>query len=114
MRKQHTFATGIVLQTAKVPNQKSRTPSLNLVGARICKMRSLHRDKLTQDQLAGRLAALGLVLDRSTIAKIETGRRRVYDFEVVAFAKALGVTGNWLLGLTDKSSPKSKKGFSDE
>jgi len=53
---------------------------------------------MTQDALSGRLARVGLTLDRAAIAKIETGRRYVLDFELAAFAKALGVTVSWLLG----------------
>ena len=71
--------------------------------------RTNHPDKLTQDQLAGRLAAVGVVLDRVTVAKIETGLRCVYDFEVLAFAKALEVDVLWLLGLKASSSRKPRQ-----
>lgn len=81
----------------------------NLIGLRVCKARSEHSDKLTQDQLAGRLAVEGVVLDRVTIAKIETGQRCVYDFEVVAFARALGVDPLWLLGVKGDANGKTRK-----
>lgn len=83
-------------------------PNRNLIGARVCKARSEHPDQLTQDQLAGRLAVAGVALDRVTIAKIETGLRCVYDYEVVAFAEALGADVRWLLGLTDRSDAPKK------
>jgi hypothetical protein len=87
-------------------------PNRNLIGARVCKARSEHPDQLTQDQLAGRLAVLGVALDRVTIAKVETGLRCVYDYEVVAFAEALGTDVRWLLGLKDGSNaPKKKSGL---
>lgn len=87
-----------------VASKAKKRASRNLIGARVCKARIEHRDKPTQDQLAGRLAVAGVPLDRVTIAKIETGLRCVYDFEVVAFAKALEVDVAWLLGLDEPSS----------
>lgn len=52
---------------------------------------------MTQDQLSGKLAALGVSIDRAGISKIENGQRSVLDFEVRAIAKALAVTAEWLL-----------------
>lgn len=52
---------------------------------------------MTQDALSGRLARLGVQLDRAAIAKIENGHRRVLDFELKALAEALGVNIDWLL-----------------
>lgn len=56
---------------------------------------------VTQDDLAGRLARVGVGLDRSGIAKVESGVRCVSDYEVRAFCKVLRVSPEWLLGLTD-------------
>lgn len=53
---------------------------------------------LTQDALSGRLARLGIQLDRAAIAKIENNHRRVLDYELKALAEVLGVSVNWLLG----------------
>lgn len=47
--------------------------------------------KITQDDMAGRLARQGLQLSQPQIAKIESGQRPLLDFEVAAFAKALKV-----------------------
>jgi transcriptional regulator with XRE-family HTH domain len=55
--------------------------------------------KITQDQLSGRLANLGVSLDRAAVAKIEIGLRSVFDFELPALANALKVDVRWLLGL---------------
>jgi HTH-type transcriptional regulator, cell division transcriptional repressor len=76
-----------------------RLPSKNIVGPRIAKARQLATPPLTQDQLAGRLARHSVLLDRAAIAKIETNRRRVFDFELKALAKALRVSVDWLLGI---------------
>lgn len=56
---------------------------------------------LTQEQLSKKLAALGVLIDRAGIAKIETGIRGVLDYELVALAKALDVKVTWLLGLKE-------------
>lgn len=64
-------------------------PNKNICGKTIARLRN--EADLTQDQLSARLAREGLTLDRAAIAKIETGIRRVYDYELVALAKVLGV-----------------------
>jgi hypothetical protein len=46
---------------------------------------------VTLEDLSGRLAARGLYLDRTTLGRIERQERSVFDFEVVAIAKALRV-----------------------
>ena len=56
---------------------------------------------VTQDALSGRLAQIGLSLDRSAIAKIEAGVRSVSDYEVRAFCRALRVSPTWLLGMSE-------------
>jgi len=53
---------------------------------------------LTQDALSGRLARLGIQLDRAAIAKIENNLRHVLDYELKALADVLGVEVDWLLG----------------
>jgi HTH-type transcriptional regulator, cell division transcriptional repressor len=70
----------------------------NIVGRRIADARNLCRPQLTQDALSGKLARLGVQLDRAAIAKIETNQRRVLDYELKALAEALSVEVNWLLG----------------
>ena len=70
----------------------------NLVGERVKEARGKSRPSLTQQELSKRLSKVGVSIDRAGIAKIEAGIRGVLDFEVVALAKSLGVTGAWLLG----------------
>lgn len=70
---------------------------INIVGERVKEAR-LKRDPLmTQNQLSGKLAVLGVSIDRAGISKIEIGQRGVLDYELKALAKALGVTAEWLL-----------------
>ena len=71
---------------------------MNIVGERVRKARLQKTRPLTQDALSGRLAAMGVSVDRAGISKIEIGARCVLDYEVRALAKALGVTATWLLG----------------
>ena len=70
----------------------------NIVGRRVAEGRQACTPALTQDALSGKLARLGIQLDRAAIAKIENDHRHVLDYELRALAKALGVDVNWLLG----------------
>ena len=76
----------------KSPNRK------NICGRRISEARSRIRPPLTQDDLSGKLARVGVQLDRAAIAKIENNLRGVLDYELKAFARVLGVRIEWLLG----------------
>jgi len=70
----------------------------NIIGRRVAEARGLFQPPLTQDALSGKLARIGLQLDRAAIAKIEKNHRRVLDYEVKALAKVLDVQVDWLLG----------------
>jgi hypothetical protein len=70
----------------------------NIVGRRVAEARKGCNPALTQDALSGKLARLGIQLDRAAIAKIETNHRYVLDYELKALATVLGVEVNWLLG----------------
>lgn len=59
--------------------------------------RASAKPPLTQDALSGRLARVGIELDRAAIAKIENNLRRVLDYELKAIADVLGVEVDWLL-----------------
>ena len=70
----------------------------NIIGRRVAEARHNCKPALTQDALSGRLARLGIQLDRAAIAKIENNHRHVLDYELKALANALGVEVWWLLG----------------
>lgn len=70
----------------------------NIVGRRVAHARQKSNPELTQDALSGKLARLGIQLDRAAIAKIENNHRHVLDYEVKALARVLGVNASWLLG----------------
>lgn len=59
---------------------------------------------VTQDDLSGRLARVGVNLDRSGVAKVEAGIRFARDYEVRAFCEVLRISPSWLLGLTDSKT----------
>ena len=70
----------------------------NIIGRRVAEARQNCKPALTQDALSGKLARLGIQLDRAAIAKIENNHRHVLDYELKALAHALGVDANLLLG----------------
>jgi len=66
----------------------------NIIGLRIrIARREAH---FTQEKLAADMQLMGITIDRSAIAKIETGKRPVSDIEIAAIAKILKVTITWL------------------
>lgn len=64
----------------------------NITGAAIQRIRMAADPKITQDDLVGRLARLGVQVNQSQIAKIESGERPVLDYELAVIAKALKVS----------------------
>jgi len=69
----------------------------NVVGNRVREARKQVKPSIAQKDLVAKLQVLGLKVDQSTISKIEQGVCLVFDFEVVALAKALKVSITWLL-----------------
>jgi hypothetical protein len=70
----------------------------NIVGVRVSQARREAIPPITQGDLIARLQVLGIMLDQSTLSKIENQQRPVTDIEVVALSKALKVSTEWLLG----------------
>ena len=52
---------------------------------------------MSQADLAARMQVNGVTIEREAISKIETGDRFVTDYELMVFAKVLGVTMDWLV-----------------
>lgn len=88
-----------------MPEETTTRDGKNIAGPRIREARDAHKPPLTQDQLAGKVAALGVTLDRTAIAKIESGQRGINDYELAALARALGVDANWLIHVARKPRP---------
>jgi transcriptional regulator with XRE-family HTH domain len=66
----------------------------NIIGLRVRKARK--ESRVTQMELAAQLQLLGITIDRSGIAKLESGRRPASDIEVAAIAIVLKVPILWL------------------
>ena len=69
----------------------------NIAGRNVKLARLRRKPGMSQLALSDKLALLGVQIDLSGIARIETGIRRVYDFELPALAKALRESVNGLL-----------------
>lgn len=69
----------------------------NLIGERVKLARHNVNPKITQDDLLARLEVRGIILEKTSISKIEAKTRPVTDIELVALADALGVSILWLL-----------------
>jgi len=72
----------------------------NIVGLRIKVARK--EAKMTQLKLAAELQLMGITIDRSTIAKLESGRRPLSDIEIIAISKILKVSVPSLFEGSDK------------
>ncbi len=70
----------------------------NLVGHRIREARMRQKPRVTQEELAARLAVRGVLMDRSAISRIEAQQRYLRDYEIVEIAKCLKVEVAWLFG----------------
>ena len=75
-----------------MPNWTHQRQERNLVGKRIRHARLKCSPRVSQDDLAGRLAARGIILDQTAISRIENQTRYLMDYEIVAIAKSLKVS----------------------
>ncbi|MEW6305656.1 MAG: helix-turn-helix transcriptional regulator [Verrucomicrobiota bacterium] len=73
-----------------------RASQRNIIGQRVHDARLKCNPPVSQEDLAGRMAAKGILLDRSAISRIETQERYVMDYEADALADCLGVSIGWL------------------
>lgn len=71
--------------------------SKNIIGNKVKEARLNSTPIITQSDLSARLAIIGVNIDRVSISKIESGNRFVADYEIVALARALNVSVEWLL-----------------
>ena len=73
----------------------------NQIGKRVRLARLRCSPSVSQEDLAGRLAARGITLDRSAISRIESRTRYLMDYEISAIARSLKVSVAWLFGETE-------------
>ena len=69
----------------------------NICGERIREARL--KQRLSQSDLAARVQVEGVIMERDSISRVEIGTRFVPDYEIPIFAKVLGVSVLWLLGI---------------
>ena len=69
----------------------------NICGKRVKEARK--KLGLSQDDLAARLQVSGVIIERNSISRIESGSRFVADYELLALSNILKVTPSYLLGL---------------
>lgn len=75
-----------------------RAHAKNVVGTRVRTARLNAIPAISQEDLAGRLAAQGVTLDQGALSRIERGERYVLDYEAQAMARCLRVRVGWLFG----------------
>ena len=73
----------------------------NLIGARVTEARL--RQGMKQTELLVRLQLAGIEISVPALSLLEGQKRPVFDFELVALAKALDVSVEWLLGIDKKT-----------
>lgn len=71
---------------------------MNTIGYNVRDLRKMHG--LTQEQLVAKCNLLEWNVSRGTLAKIESKKRKVSDYEVLLLAKALDTDIKNLYGLT--------------
>lgn len=69
----------------------------NISGDRIREARL--KKRLTQADLAARIQTEGVIMERDSISRIENGTRFIPEYELPVFARTLGVSVLWLLGI---------------
>jgi transcriptional regulator with XRE-family HTH domain len=74
------------------------TPPADVIGQRVRIARSGMKPPVSQEDLSGRLARLGIQMTQTSISKLENRQRYVMDYEAAAIAKALKVSVAWLFG----------------
>ena len=73
----------------------------NICGDRVRLGRAMHQPPFTQEDLAREINLRGMEITPLIISRIEKNQRHVCDGELLMLAKALGVSLDWLCGLTD-------------
>ena len=72
----------------------------NIIGERVRQVRVALSPKVSQEDLSGKLARMGVQITQTSLSKIENRSRYVMDYEAAALAKALKTTVGGLYGET--------------
>lgn len=73
-------------------------PQKNVIGVRVRQARLALSPRVSQEDLSGRLARLGVQITQTSLSKIENRTRYVMDYEALTLAKVLKVSVSWLYG----------------
>ena len=77
----------------------------NATGYLIRDVRKFRTPPMSQEQLAACVRRRGVVLDQTTISRIENRTRNVTDHELIAIARCLKVSVGSLCGERTRSTP---------
>lgn len=69
---------------------RTKSGRANIVGINIARMRK--QLKLSQREVADRLTAIGLTIDKNAIQRMESGSRFITDIELIYIAKLFSVS----------------------
>jgi len=95
----------------KLDRRRVNPSPANLIGPRVrdaraaCGYSQATCAGLLQEQLVLLYPEISFVLDQSDLSRLETGKRPVWDFEVRCLAVVLGVSTDFLLGLSEQDAP---------
>ena len=73
----------------------------NICGERIRLARAMQKPPMRQEDLAREVNLRGMDMTKLIVSRIEMNQRHVCDGELLMLAKVLGVSLDWLCGLTD-------------
>ncbi len=76
----------------------------NVIGKRVQEARLKARPRISQDDLAGKLAAKGINIDQPAVSRIENQTRYVMDYEAAALSRCLKVSVAWMFGVKERTS----------
>lgn len=94
----------------QLDRRRSNPQPANIVGMRVRETRlqlGLSQEACAhavQQGLGELFPGLKVVLDQSDLSRLESGKRPVWDYELKALSIVLGVTSDYLLGLTSQQS----------
>ena len=72
------------------------------MGKRIRQARLAAKPPVSQEDLSGRLAAFGVILDQGAISRLEGTERCLMDYELLAIARALRINlAHWSIDCPD-------------
>ena len=69
----------------------------NICGARVREARK--KLGLSQGDLAAKLQVSGVIIEKNSISRIESGARFVADYELLVLSNVLNVSPSYLLGI---------------